>query len=138
MSHSYTSKEEFQNTYTLSQRQNETSRKLAKSPHDITAFITRSKNSKLPNIKRNKFLIPGDIDAKSMSYILNDRIKLPDDQVIEFYTGGIQIDPTSNFFSIYQNFKDIDGYVYIEYREPFPEWDMTRMWKSFKESMFGG
>ena len=102
---------------TFEDRKSETSRMLIKYPERVCAYVTRANTEKyLPEITKNKYLIPVDITAGQLSYVIRKRIKLTEKQALFIFVNNQTI-PTVNatMGEIYKQYSNADGFLYITY-----------------------
>lgn len=67
----------------------------------------------LPEIEKNKYLVP-DINLSQFVFTIRKRMKLPEQVAIYVLVNKTVIPVGSdNMFTIYNNHKDIDGYLYL-------------------------
>jgi len=102
---------------TFADRKAETSRMLVKYPERICAYVTRaSGETDLPEINRNKYLIPTNITIGQLMYVIRKRIKLNEKQAFFIFINK-KIIPrvNSSIDEIYKDHADKDGFLYITY-----------------------
>ena len=106
---------DFKNKYTIEERQQETSRIKDKYPDRIPIIIEKSANSQVPDISKNKYLVPKEITIGQFIYIIRKRIKLSQDKAIFLFLGD-SIPATSAVISeLYDEYKDEDDFLYFNY-----------------------
>jgi len=107
----------FKQTRTFEERFNETQRIIEKYPDRIPVICERAKNvsKELPNIDKNKYLVPNDLCIGQFVYVIRKRLKLPPEKALFIFINGMI--PSSSFllYNIYDCYKDDDGYLYINY-----------------------
>lgn len=97
------------------QRIKESSRLINKYPNRIPVIVTKSKDSKIQDIDKNKFLVPSDQTIGQMVYVIRNRIKLSQEKALFVFVKNI-LPPTGEILSeVYKNKKDPDGFLYITY-----------------------
>ncbi len=65
---------------------------------------------------KRKFLAPGSLSLSQFTYIIRNRIKLGPEQGLFLYVKGAYLPPSSSMLSsIYQDYKDDDGFLYMVY-----------------------
>jgi len=81
----------------------------------ITAKKSDAK-TQISNIDKNKFLVPGDLTMGQFLYVIRKRIQLSPEQALFIYVNNSILPATSSSVStIYEEFKDDDGFLYIIY-----------------------
>tara|TARA_B100000029_G_C16716902_1_gene645423 strand:+ start:72 stop:452 length:381 start_codon:yes stop_codon:yes gene_type:complete len=107
----------YKNKYSFAIRSIESKRIMEKYPNRIPVICERSHDSDIPNIDKNKYLVPKDLTIGQFLFVIRKRIKLPPMKAIFLFIGEQYIiPPTSHLMSIvYDAYKDSDGYLYIKY-----------------------
>lgn len=76
------------NANTEDSRKKEAERIRERYPERIPVICEKSKTSKLPDIDKNKYLVPNDLSAYHFNYIIRKRIKLPEKDSLFFFVNG--------------------------------------------------
>lgn len=107
---------DFHRGHSFEKRIEESTRILKKYPDRIPIIVQRIKNNTdIPDIDKKKYLVPNDLTIGQFIYIIRKRIKLEPEQAIFTYINNI-IPPTSSLVShLYNEQKDEDGFLYIEF-----------------------
>lgn len=119
---------QFQDRFSFAKRQEQAKAIQQKYPNRIPVLVDRNRTQD-PKLKRNKFLVPYDIDLASFSMIVRKRLKQEDLQnrtteydalFFRVYQDGTQIttiSPAMNepMSSLYHNFKSGDGFLILLY-----------------------
>lgn len=107
----------YKKRFTLEQRIKESSRILSKYSNRVPIIVEKAKNnSKVPNIDRNKFLVPNDITMGQFLYVIRKRMKLKSYISIYLFVNDHVIIPTNQLIShVYEEYKDQDKFLYISY-----------------------
>ena len=97
-------------------RNSESIRISSKYPDRIPIICEKSSNSfNMPDIDKNKFLVPADFTIGQFIYSLRKRIVLRPEQAIFLFVNNI-LPPTSMLISdIFQKHKSDDGFLYVIY-----------------------
>ena len=109
-------KQEFSQT-SFDDRKAETTRMLIKYPERICAYVQKSQGEKsLPEITKNKYLIPLNITVGQLVYVIRRRIKLNEQQALFIFVNNTTI-PTLNstIGETYRDHANEDGFLYITY-----------------------
>lgn len=107
---------DFKRKYSLDQRVKESTKILKKYDDRVPIIVTKSKKSDLENIDKNKFLVPDELTLGQFLFIIRKRLKLGSDVAVFLMVNEETIPPTScSMSSIYQEYKDEDGFLYILY-----------------------
>ena len=88
---------------------------LDKYPQRIPLYIDKFPLSKLPSIEKKKYLVPKDFRMADVMYVIRKKIKLQNSEAIFLYVNNKLI-PTERIISVvYDNHKDINGVLNIQY-----------------------
>lgn len=71
--------------------------------------------SSIPDIDKNKYLVPGDLTVAQFLCLIRKRIKLSNDQALFIYVKGTLPATSAMFSTIYAECKDEDGFLYVQY-----------------------
>ena len=106
----------FKSMNSFQERKEQSSRVLEKYPDRIPVICEKNyKNTNTPVIDKNKYLIPNDLTVGQFMYVIRKRLLLTPEKAIYFFIKGM-IPPTSQYiYDIYDNYKDDDGFLYINY-----------------------
>jgi len=86
-----------------------------KYPNRIPIIIERADKCMLNDIDKTKYLVPKDLNMNQFIYIIRKRIKLHNSQSIFFIVGNNICPSNVTLDSIYDEYKDEDGFLYIVY-----------------------
>ena len=106
----------FKNLNTFEKRKSECERILKKHPERIPVIVCKNcKEGTLPDIDKQKYLVPKELTLGQFVYIIRKRIKLDPNQAL-FVLINNSLQPTNRLLEdIYSDSKDEDGYLYIVY-----------------------
>ncbi|KAL4272019.1 hypothetical protein GQ457_13G023290 [Hibiscus cannabinus] len=99
----------------LEQRQEESKTILTKYPDRIPVIIERYSRIDLPDIDKNKFLVPRDMSVGQFIHILSSRLKLSPGRALFVFVNNTLPRTASLMGSVYNSFKDEDGFLYMCY-----------------------
>lgn len=99
------------------ERKAESDRIKEKFPDRIPILVRRSKNTDIPAIDKNKYLVPGDLSVGQFIFVIRKRIQLSQEKAIFLFIGeNSVIPPTAELMiNIYEKYKSIDGFLRFEY-----------------------
>lgn len=107
--------EEFKKNNDFEKRINESNRIIKKHPERIPIVVCKSKNDSLPDIDKQKYLVPKDMSIGQFMYVIRKRIKLEANQAL-FILINSTLQPSNKSISeIYNDCSDEDGFLYIIY-----------------------
>lgn len=106
----------FQKQHSFQKRVAEAERILKKFPDRIPVIVERNPNYKnVPQIDKQKYLVPCDLTAGQFVYIIRKRINLSPEQAIFIFINNF-LPPTSSLIStLYETHKSKDGFLYMTY-----------------------
>ena len=109
-------KKTFKQTVPKAERIEQLSRLREKYPDRIPVICEKNDNSDIPDIDKNKFLVPADLTVGQFQYVVRKRINISSDKALFVFCQN-SIMTTSNLIStVYESHKDPeDGYLYITY-----------------------
>uniref|UniRef100_A0A6C0ES27 Autophagy-related protein n=1 Tax=viral metagenome TaxID=1070528 RepID=A0A6C0ES27_9ZZZZ len=106
----------YKNKISLQERKDEVNRVLEKYPDRIPIICEKNIKSKnTPEIDKNKYLVPNDLTVGQFLYVIRKRLKIGSDKALFLFINGFIPSSASFISSIYDQYKDEDGYLYILY-----------------------
>lgn len=96
-------------------RKAESEKIRSKYPDRIPVVVERVPTSKIPEIDKQKFLVPGDITVAQFIWIIRKRLQLEAEQAIFIFVNRSIPSPSSTMNEIYATHKSTDGFLYIAY-----------------------
>ena len=88
---------------------------ITKYPERIPVIVERNQNSHIQDIDKNKYLVPKELTIGQLVYVIRKRIKMPPEMALYIFIQNI-IPPQYELIStIYEQYKDTDGFLYITY-----------------------
>jgi len=101
---------------TFEQRRAEHESMKKKYPTRICIFLERANGSKLPNIDKNKFLVPNDLSVGQMMHVIRKRLTIGPSEAIFLFTEKNTMPTTSqSIASLYNECANADGFLYLTY-----------------------
>lgn len=105
----------FKEKFCIQERMNQSHKAIEKYPNRIPVVV-ECKDNLLPDIDKNKYLVPKDITVGQFCYVLRKRIKLTSDQAIFLFINNTLPPTASTLEEQYVQHKEEDGFLYINYR----------------------
>jgi GABA(A) receptor-associated protein len=93
----------------------EAQRMLEKYPDRIPVIIEKSASSRIENIDKRKFLVPTDLTFGQLIGVVRKRINISKEKAIFLFCQNTIPASTTVVGTIYESFKDEDGFLYLEY-----------------------
>jgi len=107
---------EFKKQFTSEERNIESNKILLKYPDRRPVICEKLKNQKdLPEIDKKKYLVPFDLTVGQFIYVIRKRIKIKAEDSIFLFINGQIVTGSSMMGVLYENYKDMDGFLYINY-----------------------
>ena len=88
---------------------------LKKYPDKIPVIVKKFKNTDLPDIKKSKFIVPKDMIFTNFLYIIRKHINISSEKAIFVTINGKVCPSNSTLGEIYDDMKNDDGFLYIQY-----------------------
>ncbi|WOK99720.1 hypothetical protein Cni_G08432 [Canna indica] len=108
-------KSSFKHQHPLEKRQAESARIREKYPDRIPVIVEKAESSDIPNIDKKKYLVPADLTAGQLVYIVRKRIRLSADKAIFVFVKNALPPSAAMMSAIYEEHKDEDGFLYMIY-----------------------
>ena len=82
----------------------------------IPIIVERENTCKvLPEINKNKFLVPSDLTVQQFHYVIRRRLELSANDAIYIFCEGTIPSSSATLESIYEKYGDPDGFLYLFY-----------------------
>ena len=104
----------FKMKHPFEKRLEESRRITQKYPERIPVICERI-SIDVPEIDRKKFLCPDDLSLANFMFVIRKRINLPPEKSIYLFINGKLINNSKLLCQIYEDEKDKDGFLYIQY-----------------------
>ena len=98
----------------LEKRKIDAERILSKYPDRIPVIVENADKSTIPELDKNKYLVPGDLSMGQFMYVIRKRIKLESDQAIFIFVNNTLAPAGTLLSQVYKEHKDEDGFVYFK------------------------
>lgn len=107
----------FQDKYPFDKRHEQSLCIRSKYPDKLPIIIEKLKNIKshVNDIPKSKFLIPEDLVVSQLMCIIRRYLQLSSGESIYLFSNDIFISPAESIYTIYNKYKDTDGFLYIFY-----------------------
>lgn len=107
----------YKSNISLIERIKESNRILTKYPDRIPIICEKNVNASkdCPIIEKNKYLLSKDITVGQFMYIIRKRLNIPANKALFLFIGNIIPSSTNHIISLYNSYKDIDNFLYINY-----------------------
>nr|CAD1821886.1 unnamed protein product [Ananas comosus var. bracteatus] len=105
----------FKEEFTFEERLQESKDILAKYPDRVPVVVERFSRTDLPEMEKRKFLVPRDMSVGQFIHILRSRLHLPSGKALFIFIQDTLPQTASIMDSMYQQYKDEDGFLYMCY-----------------------
>lgn len=107
----------FKSKHSFEDRFNETRTILERYPDRIPVICERARNASkdCPDIDKHKYLVPNDLSIGQFVYVIRKRLKITPEKALFLFINGMILSSSILISSIYDCYKDKDGYLYVMY-----------------------
>ncbi|XP_022145376.1 autophagy-related protein 8i-like [Momordica charantia] len=105
----------FKNEFTYEQRFEEAFEILAKYPDRVPVIVERYDKCELPEMEKKKYLIPRDMSVGQFIHVLSNRLHLAPGKALFVFVKNTLPQTASLMSSVYESYKDDDGFLYMCY-----------------------
>lgn len=106
----------FRDRISFQDRYDESKRIREKFPGRVPVIVERSpREHTIPELEKEKFLVPNDLSIAQFIYIIRKRITLPSETALFLFINGILPTTTTLMRELYSMYKDQDGFLYAQY-----------------------
>ena len=105
----------FKSEFTFEKRLEESTKIKEKHPERIPIIVTKSKNCKLKEMDKYKFLAPYDLTLGQFLVVIRKRIELDTAEALFVFVNNTLINTSQTLGNIYDECKDKDGFLYMTY-----------------------
>ena len=102
---------------TFEERLNESSKIKSKYPDRVPVICEKNPGSGLEILDKRKYLVPNDITATQFLFIIRKRLKLASEKGIFLFVNNMIAPSTHTMIDLYNEYKDDDGFLYMNYTE---------------------
>ncbi|EFJ10443.1 hypothetical protein SELMODRAFT_233421 [Selaginella moellendorffii] len=105
----------FKDEHSFDSRLAESSKIRQKYADRIPVIVEKAPRSNLPAMDKPKYLVPADLTVGQLVYIINRRLSLSPGQALFIFVGKVLPQTGAMMMSIYNDYKDKDGFLYVTY-----------------------
>lgn len=96
-------------------RKSESARIRAKYPGRVPVIVEKAGRSDIPNVDKNKYLVPSDLTLGQFTYVIRKRLDLSAEKAIFLFIDSVLPTTGALMSTLYEEKKDEDGFLYITY-----------------------
>ncbi|CAM6012884.1 hypothetical protein BDL97_17G050300 [Sphagnum fallax] len=105
----------FKRMHTAEERAADAARMRLKYPDRIPVIVEKAAHTDMPELDKKKFLVPEEVTVGQFVHIIGKRLHLRSGQALFVFVGNVLPPTASLLASIYHEYKDNDGFLYISY-----------------------
>ena len=105
------------NNKTFQERINESTKIKSKYPDRVPVICEKNPGSGLEILDKRKYLVPNDITSTQFLFIIRKRLKLSSEKGIFLFVINMLATSTHTMIELYNEYKDDDGFLYMNYTE---------------------
>jgi GABA(A) receptor-associated protein len=103
----------YQKLFSFEQRFNESSKNMYSNPKHVAVYIEKSKNSKIEDLNKHKFLICKETTVGFLVKLVRERLQVKAEKGIYLYVGNTIPTSSSLIGDVYDLHHDADGFLYL-------------------------
>ena len=108
-------KEKFIDIHDFESRKKEADSVLKNYPDRVPIIVCKDTNCPLPDIDKQKYLVPMDMTIGQFIYVIRKRIKLQPNEALFVLVNNSLMPSNKLIQSVYETNKSNDGFLYITY-----------------------
>lgn len=105
----------FKEEHSFEERLDESKNIIAKYPDRVPIIAERFARSDLPDMEKKKYLVPRDMSVGQFIHILTRRLHLAPGKALFVFVNNTLPQTSSLVESVYESYKDEDGFLYMCY-----------------------
>nr|XP_010914718.1 autophagy-related protein 8i [Elaeis guineensis] len=105
----------FKEEFSFEERLEESRDIVAKYPDRVPVIVERFARCDLPEMEKKKYLVPRDMSVGQFIHILSSRLHLSPGKALFVFVKNTLPQTASLMDSMYESYKDEDGFLYICY-----------------------
>lgn len=108
-------KSKWRENFDLKKRKSESLRIKNKYPTRIPIICEKNSQSDVPDLDKNKYLVPPDLTVGQFLYVIRKRIKLTPEKGLFLFIDNTIPSSSEIISKIYKDYQNEDGFLYIIY-----------------------
>lgn len=107
---------EYKKLKTFEERRTESGNMRQRYPNRVCLYLSKCKNSTLPESEKRKYLVPHDLTVGQLIHVIRKRIQIGSKDAIFLFTeSNIAPSTTMELGQVYAQHADPDGFLYMTY-----------------------
>ena len=99
----------------LEERKAESDRIRAKYNDRIPVIVEKAAKSDIPDVDKQKYLVPSDLTVAQFTHVIRKRIRLPAERALFFFVNKNPLNTSTSMSQVFDQYVDRDGFLYITY-----------------------
>eukprot|EP00262_Sarcandra_glabra_P010120 TRINITY_DN25024_c0_g1_i1.p1 TRINITY_DN25024_c0_g1~~TRINITY_DN25024_c0_g1_i1.p1 ORF type:complete len:119 (+),score=15.97 TRINITY_DN25024_c0_g1_i1:74-430(+) len=105
----------FKEEFSFAERSDESKDIVSKYPDRVPVVVERFSKTDLPEMEKKKYLVPRDMSVGQFIHIISSRLHLSPGKALFVFVKNTLPQTTSVMDTVYESFKDEDGFLYMCY-----------------------
>ncbi|KAG4085831.1 autophagy 8 [Neocallimastix lanati (nom. inval.)] len=105
----------YRQLHSLEERKREASQIKKKYPYSILCVVEKDKKANIKGFKCKKILVPFHFEILQLQWVIRHELKLKKQESILFFVNNILLSGFRDINSVYDQYRDEDGFLYIVY-----------------------
>lgn len=105
----------YKKQFPLEKLKQEANRIRSKYPDRIPVIVERAPKADLPEIDRQKFLVPHELTMGQFVYVIRKRVKISPEKAIFVFVNNVLPPTAALMSSLYEDYKDESGFLIMTY-----------------------
>jgi GABA(A) receptor-associated protein len=106
---------DYKSQNSIEKRKRESQHIRTKYPDRVPVICEKAPKSKMPNINKNKFLVPADLSLGQFVFVIRKRMNVRPEQNIFIFAENVLPPASLHMEALYTEYKDEDGFLYLKY-----------------------
>jgi GABA(A) receptor-associated protein len=106
---------EFQKNHPFDKRRAEADRIRGKYPDRVPVIVEKSLKNDVPEIDKNKYLVPSDLTMGQFMFVIRKRLKITPEKAIFIFVNNQLLSSSYLVSQVYDKHKNDDGFLYVVY-----------------------
>ncbi|KAF7836876.1 autophagy-related protein 8i [Senna tora] len=105
----------YKHDFSFDERLKESQSIIRKYPDRVPVIIEKYSRTDLPDLDKKKYMVPRDMSIGQFIHILSTRLRLSPGKALFIFVNNTLPQTASRMDSIYESYKDNDGFLYMCY-----------------------
>lgn len=82
---------------------------------DRVPILVEPRDAQTPSVDKRKYMVHHDLSFGQLMYVIRKRLNMRSEQALFFFAGNSMQSATATIGSVYDRYKDEDGFLYVTY-----------------------